>query len=102
MFRFVLGLLVLSLSVATAQAISRHSAHNLSCSSIQRIIDREKETILRYPSTNNPNIFIFDRYVAETRFCAAGESGRMSTVRSKDNSSCPVMRCFPYSTSGGR
>ncbi len=97
--------LALGLTLISAQApaaISSHTAQNLTCDTIHRILREENQVLLRYPSDNNPNLFLFDRYVAEPRFCPNGEAGQMTRIRSRDRATCPVIKCESSARSQGR
>ncbi len=76
-----------------ALSIERHQIDHLACAQIQAILAREGAAILRYRSTRNPTLPVYDRYVASARFCAFGEYAAPASVPSKDRKSCPVRIC---------
>lgn len=84
----------LSLIAAEAQAISRYDPTRMSCGNVQARVAREGAVILRYRSTRNPNLPIYDRYVVDSRFCPAGQVRDRAYVPSADARSCPVYKCI--------
>ncbi|MGL4404470.1 MAG: hypothetical protein ACRCT6_01810, partial [Notoacmeibacter sp.] len=52
--------------------------------------------ILRYPSTRKPGLTLFDRYVADSRFCQIDEIGKWASVPAKDVQSCRVISCEKF------
>ncbi len=79
------------LAAGQAQAISRYDPTRMSCDAIQDRVAREGAVILRY--TSKRNMPVYDRYVADSRFCPAGQARARAYVPSADARSCPVYRC---------
>ncbi len=88
-------LLTLSFCIAAgnAWAISRHDPTGMSCAEVHATIAREGATILRYQSRRTPGLPLYDRYVADGRFCTRGEVFYPTTVPAADTGSCPVHIC---------
>lgn len=82
---FVIG------SASPTFAISRYNSTGMSCQSVHGIIAREGAAIFRYPGRSG--ITLYDRYVADERFCAGGEYAKSGTIPTKDNPGCSVRHC---------
>lgn len=93
MFKFGLILVVLAVSATTAHAISRYETKQLSCSRIQAILKSEGTAILRHRSPRNPDIVLYDTYVAKGGHCLTGGYSSSVTVPASDTKSCRVYRC---------
>ena len=78
-------------SVGPAQAISRYNSTGMTCGAVQSIIEREGAAIFRYPGRSG--VTLYDRYVADERFCSGGEYAKSGTIPTKDTRSCPVRHC---------
>lgn len=78
---------------AEAHAISRYNSTSMSCDRIRATIGREGAVILRYKSTRNPSLQLYNRYVANWRMCDTGETTELAYVPSADRKSCPVLKC---------
>lgn len=81
------------LAAEPALAISRYNSTGMSCAAVQRTIAREGAVILRYPSRNRARLTLYDRYVADSRFCDGHEFADRATVPTADTPSCPVRAC---------
>lgn len=89
-----ISLLAVALFTATeVSAISRHNIGSMSCAAVQGILEREGAAILRYPSTRVQGMTLYDRYVADGRYCSSDEYGKRATVPVGDTANCPVLRC---------
>jgi hypothetical protein len=75
-----------------AAAISRYNSESLSCARVHAIIRSEGAAIMRYPSKFTGNI-LYDRYVADSRFCVSGKYAQSTTIPTADRANCPVYRC---------
>lgn len=95
MKKFILAAFVLSLTAFEAQAISRYEIGNMSCDRVQAIVRADGAAILRYRSTNNPSLTLYDRYVAHGGFCQADEEAATAFVPTADTRSCRVLKCQP-------
>jgi hypothetical protein len=78
-----------------AEAISRYNSDSLSCAETQARVSDEGAVILRYRSTRNPSLTLYDRYVADGRFCGFREYARLATVPTADRGACRVLVCKP-------
>ena len=94
--RFVHAIAALLLLGAPAHAISRYNSQSMTCADVQRTVQREGAAILRYSSKRNPSLTLYDRYVADGRFCAVGEAATNAWVPTKDNPSCFVRNCKSF------
>lgn len=74
-----------------AFAISRYYSNGMTCQAVQGTIAREGAVIFRYPGRKG--LTLYDRYVADDRFCAGGEFAKSGTIPTKDNPNCPVRHC---------
>jgi hypothetical protein len=81
---------------APAHAISRYNSQGMSCNKVQSTVQREGAVILRYPSQRNPNHILYDRYVANGRYCAIGEVAVGSSVPTRDRNRCYVLKCESF------
>ena len=91
------------LLVATqAHAVTRIRADLNSCATVQQTIIRDGSAVVRYPSKNIANYFLYDRYESPRRNCPIGERHVAYTVPAKDNPRCVVYNCeeikpiFPF------
>lgn len=88
---------VLALMVAlvpmSAQAINRYQVNTMSCDQVHGVLIREGAAILRYPSPRT-GITLYDRYVANDRFCDAYEYPDLTYIPTADTPSCPVYHCM--------
>ena len=87
------GLAVLMVS-GEAWAIARVETLEHSCPEVKEIVRREGAAILRYPSSRNPDLVLYDRYVASRHFCVMGEITQRDWVPTGDGKSCLVLKCF--------
>lgn len=96
MTRLILIALAATMLTAPAHAISRYNSQNMSCGKVQAAVQREGAVILRYRSTRNPSLTLYDRYVSGGRYCAVGEVAVGASVPTKDDRSCYVLKCESY------
>lgn len=87
--------LCLSLVSLEAHAISRYNSESLTCGRAQAIVRDEGAVILRYQSTRNPGLPLYDRYVASDLYCDSHEIAQLSPVPTSDSAACPVAKCVP-------
>ena len=90
----ILGL-CLAGSILPAQAISRYNSMQLSCDQAQDRIQDEGAVILRFRSARNPGLPLYDRYVANGRYCQADEYAKLEVVPTADTRGCRVLKCMP-------
>ena len=78
-----------------AMAISRYTSTSMSCNEAQAVVAQQGAVILRYHSTRNPNLPLYNRYVASGGYCGLNEYAKWDYVPTADTASCPVRRCAP-------
>ena len=83
----------LCMAAGNAWAISRHDPTAMSCADVQATIAREGAVILRYRSARTPSLPLYDRYVADGRYCTTGEIVYPASVPAADTGACPVHLC---------
>lgn len=96
MTRVLMIALSATLLAAPAHAISRYNSQGMSCGKVQAAVQREGAVILRYGSARNPSLTLYDRYVSGGRFCSVGEVAVGSSVPTRDDRSCYVLKCRSY------
>lgn len=88
----LLALCIVSVSFP-ALAINRYQVKSMSCAAIQQAVKRDGAAILRWQSTRNPSLPIYDRYVRNGLFCDPNEYAKRAYVPSRDKASCLVYKC---------
>lgn len=81
------------LTVTQAHAVTRIRADLNSCATVQQTIIRDGSAVVRYPSKNVANYFLYDRYESPRRSCPIGQTHVAKTVPAKDNPRCVVYNC---------
>lgn len=76
-----------------AQAVTRIRADLNSCATVQQTIVRDGSAVVRYPSKNIADYFLYDRYESPRRSCPFGQEHVAHTVPAKDNARCVVYKC---------
>ncbi len=94
--RAIVPLTLAAVSIWTATtgpalAISRYNSNGMSCAAVQNTIRREGAAIFRYPGRSGATLY--DRYVADERYCAGGEYAKSGTIPTRDSRNCPVRHC---------
>jgi hypothetical protein len=97
MKRMILLATGLSLISLQAHAISRYNSLSMSCERAQAVVRQEGAAILRYHSTRNPSLPLYDRYVANGSYCQIDEYARLDYVPTSDAANCPVLKCQQFS-----
>ena len=92
MRRMVLIGAAIAAMTAQAEAISRYNSMNYSCREARSITAREGAVIFRYPSANNPNHTLYDRFVAHGGYCAHGEAAVPLAIPTADRAACGLLR----------
>jgi len=92
MKRIILALCVTAISVP-AFAINRYNVQTMTCGAVQSAVDRNGAAILRYRSTRNPSLQLYDRYVRNGLYCDVGEYAKRAYVPTRDRKNCPVRKC---------
>lgn len=70
-----------------AAAQGRPDARTMSCDQVQALIGSRGAVVL------TTGRHTYDRYVADGRFCAAGEAAVSQWIRTRDGLDCPVRAC---------
>jgi hypothetical protein len=83
----------ISLVASNAFAVTRFEITNVTCETVQALIQTEGEVILTYRSTGILGLPIYDRYVKGQENCASGEVVRGAGVPTTDMKYCPVKKC---------
>ncbi|MCP4998228.1 MAG: hypothetical protein GY933_05575 [Hyphomicrobiales bacterium] len=76
-----------------ALAINRYDVKSMSCAAVQQTVNREGAAILRWQSTRNPSLPLYNRYVKNGFYCNAGEYAKSAYVPTRDNPNCRVREC---------
>lgn len=84
---------ILSIAATDAFAISKYDISEMSCATVQALLQTEGEAILSYPSDSIFGLAIYDRYVRSRQYCASGEIIRRAGVPTADRKYCPVNKC---------
>lgn len=93
MTKFLLIALAATTLAAPAHAISRYNSQSMTCDAVRSVVHREGAVILRYRSARNPSLPLYDRYVANGRYCSVGEVAVRDWVPTSDARRCPVAKC---------
>jgi len=81
------------LTATQAHAVTRIRADQNSCATVQQTIIRDGSAVVRYPSKNIANYFLYDRYESPRRSCPIGQEHVAHRVPAKDNPRCVVYNC---------
>jgi hypothetical protein len=92
MVKFVFALALL-LVAADASAQERHEIGGMSCAEVQTILKDEGRAILRYRSSFNLSLPLYDLYVSGQKQCGNEEVAVRKGVPTTDRDYCPVYRC---------
>jgi hypothetical protein len=84
---------LLSLVASNAFAVTRFEITNVTCETVQALIQTEGVVILYYRSGGILGLPIYDRYVKSQAFCLSGEVMRGAGVPTVDKKYCPVRKC---------
>jgi hypothetical protein len=87
-----------SLVAFQAQALTRYDIDNMTCAEIQAQVKTDGSAILRYRSTRNFSLPLYDTYVSGQSSCANSEVALRTGVPSTDKKYCPVYKCVESST----
>lgn len=91
--RKIMTVALLALTATSASAISRYSALDHSCGTIQSIIRQQGAAIFRYPSPRKNGLTLYDRYVRNDSFCNSNQIAESVLIPSNDSDRCPVRHC---------
>lgn len=92
MRQIILALCITCVSLP-ALAIQRYNVLEMSCSAVQNAVNRDGAAILRYHSTRDPSLPLYDRYVRNRLFCEPYQFAARARVPTKDNNQCVVHKC---------
>ncbi|HEY6633419.1 MAG TPA: hypothetical protein VIZ90_18355 [Rhizobiaceae bacterium] len=84
---------IVSLAASSAFAVSRYEITNVTCETVQALIQAEGAVILVYRSKGILGLPIYDRYVVGQQYCLTGEVVRGAGVPTVDKKYCPVRKC---------
>ena len=80
---------------APALAMNQYNINGMTCSQVQSILKQEGQAQLRYTSTRNPSLTLYDRFVGGGNICRP----MIVYVPTRDTQKCKVRKCQKY---GGR
>jgi hypothetical protein len=92
MKRIAIAVAVL-LTAVEASAQERFDITGMTCAEVQALLEREGKAILRYQSTFNLSLPLYDLYVSGQKECEPGEVAVRKGVPTTDKEYCPVYRC---------
>jgi hypothetical protein len=92
MRKIVLSAFALFLALP-AYAIQRYDSDNLSCAQVKGIIYGDGAAIIRYRSTFNPRLQLYERYVRNDLFCEYEERTKTVFIPTADTRNCAVYKC---------
>jgi hypothetical protein len=84
---------MLCLAASGAAAVSRYEITNVTCETVQALIQAEGAVILVYRSSGILGLPVYDRYVVGQQYCSSGEVVRGAGVPTVDKKYCPVRKC---------
>ena len=91
--RMLLAALAVIVASSEAYAISRYQTTGMSCGQVRAALQREGAAILRWQSKRVAGVPLYNRYVANSRFCAMDERAVIATVPTRDDDACWVRKC---------
>jgi len=97
----ILSAMTLLFLTGSAMAIERYQISRMTCGEVKSVVNGDGAAILRWTSKRS-GMPLYDRYVANGRFCAPGEVTSRASVPTQDLDSCPVLKCVPHETSRRR
>ena len=83
----------ISLVASDALAVSRYEVTNVTCETVQALIQTEGAVILVYRSSGILGLPIYDRYVLGQQYCNSDSVVRGAGVPTVDMKYCPVKKC---------
>lgn len=91
----ILTIAVLGASLMPAHAINRYNTNKMTCEQVQSALDQNRVAILRYPSSRNPSLTLYDRYVRSGYYCDGHTVPERTSVPTRNTQNCPVLHCIP-------
>ena len=82
-----------SLLAFEAQALTRYDIDNMTCAQVQALVTADGSAILRYRSTRNFSLPLYDTYVSSQRSCNNDAVALRTGVPTTDKKYCPVYKC---------
>ena len=98
----VVSSLVLSMIAGEALTATRIETAGMTCAQIQSTLGREGIAILRYRSTRDPSLPLYEQYVASVRYCRSAEIAAPRMIPAADTPSCQVRKCVRTYRGGSR
>ncbi len=89
----LLAAAALAVCVVPAQAVERYNIDAWACARAQSVIAAEGAAILRYTSSSGSGMTLYDRFVANSSFCPAGQYAAIKGVPTADRKHCPLYYC---------
>ena len=68
---------------------------SLSCGALKARIAESGSAIVRYRSTHQPGLPLYDRYVRNYQSCSGTDVTELRFVPTKDTKNCPLRTCVP-------
>ena len=93
MKRVFLPAVAVLLFPASAEAISRYNAATMTCERVQSLVTRHGEVLFDFRSRNDPNVSMFNRFVAHGNFCPKGQYVAADFIPTANNPYCPLQVC---------
>ena len=83
----------LLLAAVPSHAISRYTSTSMGCAEVRATIWADGAAIMRYNSTRNPRLPLYNRYVRNDLFCGHDEYAKTVFIPAADTRQCPVYEC---------
>jgi hypothetical protein len=87
-----------SLVAFQASALTRYDIDDMTCAEIQALVKTDGSASLRYHSTRNFSLPLYDTYVSGQQSCDNSEVALRTGVPSTDKKYCPVYKCVQSNT----
>jgi hypothetical protein len=75
-----------------ASAVVRYMVQGMSCAEVQEALDRDGIAILYRQGTSG--VTLYDRFVKDGSFCAAGYTSAQEQITAADTDECRVTKCI--------
>lgn len=95
--RAVLIGLIAAVIASPAFAVKQYNTMSMTCAQVQETLKREGSAQLRYPSSRDPTLPLYDTYVGSSRYCRSSDMTRPAKVPARDTRNCKVSKCYPKS-----
>jgi hypothetical protein len=90
---FALAMSAFTITSSLALAVERRHASATTCETVQDIVQRDGEIILRYPSRRVAGMTLFDRYVTNSSYCDDEFEAVSRVVDTADDGYCQMLAC---------